>query len=298
MAKKKRPLHPINYLPIILAIFAISTITLGLLGYKLLPKKLALPRINEITNPTGETTLSFTPNPVNATIGKETTLTLTANAGNSKLTIVTIELTYDPAKITNLIVTLGDFLTNEMSPVKIENGKITFIVAAPPSSGGVTGSGVIATLKFKPTAVGSSTLSFTNKTLSASLALDGSYIDGNTLRSARDVVITAVDVVTPSQSPISTPTSTPIPNPILIVTTTPKPTITPKPRTTNSHTPAPTIEAVNNLTSTSNLLPITEEPKNSSTDQLLTPNEPNFWQKVILGWKIIIQYLFSLFGIK
>lgn len=306
MAKKKTPnFYSAKYLLPIVVVIGIIAVSLGLYGYGLLPR-FARIGINQVSNASGETVLTFSPSSVSAKVGSESTLTLNANAGTLRLGVVRVELTYDQSKLGTPTVDLGTFLANPLSSPKIDNGKISFSVAAAPDSGGVTGSGVIATIKFKPTSTGSSNLIFTTRTAAYSLTADKVAIDADTLKSASDVTINVGSESNSNNTNNATPTPTPTPTPasqntVSVITTTPKPTV--KPRLS---TPTPTpLNPQLNQTSTSVQPPTNYNPSDQSPDmgpdreQLsnTTASSPSFFKKVMLGWGIILQYLLSLFGI-
>ena len=52
-----------------------------------------------------------------------------------------VELSYDPSLLSNVSVKQGDFLPVKLSGPKVAGGKISFIYAAPPDSGGKDGLG-------------------------------------------------------------------------------------------------------------------------------------------------------------
>ena len=121
--------------------------------------------INLVGSDTGTVTLALTPSSISLTPNIEATLTLSINAGTSHATAAQIELTYDAAKIGTPTITQGDFFTSSISSTTVENGKINFTYVAPTDSGGITGSGTLATIKIKPPIVGTSSLPFTENTL-------------------------------------------------------------------------------------------------------------------------------------
>lgn len=278
-------------------IIGIFAITVGLYGFNLLPTPSNI-GINQVTiNTSGEVDLAFSPTTITSQIGTESTISLTANTGNVKLVVLTVEMTYDSSKISTPTIVQGDFLTNTLSSPKVENGKITFTFAASPDSGGLVGTGTIAKIKFKPIASGSSVISFSPSTSATALDLAGERIPQNTLRSATNISIIGTPAPTsaPTTTPTSAPTITPNSNSVLVVTNTPRPTARPKaaaPVTTTkpSATPSTTTSADDYL------IPITEEPTETSADPT-TIKPPSFWRKVMLGWKIIFQYVGSLVGI-
>ncbi len=198
MARKKPP-----YLPIIL-IITILIIGFGLFGFSVIPKSTPI-TINEIRNSTGEITLALTPATINTTLNADSSLSLTVNTNSVKLMVLAVELTYDPTVISTPTIIQGSFLGNILSSPKVENGKITFTYAATPDSGGATGTGEVAIIKFKPIATGVSTITFTPNSI-ATAVKDGERLPNNSLRSAQDATITVGD------EPITTATNTTMPS--------------------------------------------------------------------------------------
>ena len=152
---KKRPSHHSFFVPI----FVLGLILVGAYFWYWHPLTTQV-GINFIGTESGTVSLTFDPGALSLNPGSTTTLDLTINAGDSHVSGAQIELTYDSAKFAPPSVALGSFLPNVLVPVKVASGKITFTVVAPPDSGGKTGVGTLAMITLKPSAVGSSSLSF------------------------------------------------------------------------------------------------------------------------------------------
>ena len=162
------------------------------------------PRIAEVTGGTGTVALSLS-NPASVNAGESADLTLTADAGSSHLTAIQGELAYGDTCGTPT-VTEGDFLTQTLQAASVANGKITFAYGAPTTSGGLTGSGTVATIHLIPT--GECTVSFTQNTLAAV-----TESNANALKSASDATVTVAAASTPaSASPSVSPSTSPNPN--------------------------------------------------------------------------------------
>lgn len=277
--------------PLLIITIGVVIIALGLYGYTLLPQVKPV-GINQVNNASGEVSLSLTPSSINSTIGNESTLTLAASAPSVKLVVLTVELSYDPAKIGMPMISVGDWLPNTLASPKIENGKITFTVAATPESGGVTGTGTVVTIKFKPTATGTTIFAFSANSSATAINASGERIPTNTLKTASDATVvigsTTQSTTTPSPSPSVTPA--PTKNTISVISTTPKPTVKPKVTATPSVTP--TVSPRNDSSDLSDETSI-DQP-NLDTTTSITP-QPPFFQRVFLGWKIIFQYILKLF---
>lgn len=188
---------------------------------------------SQVINPTGEVTLSLSDVSPDFKIGTESVFTLTADTGSSKLVVLEIELSYDPTKVSTPVVTHGDFLENTLSSPKVENGKITFSFAAPPSAGGIKGIGTVATIALQPTSIGTSSLSFTGKNIATAIGSDGKRIPTNTLKSTEDATIVVADTMQVQTS---------------------------------------------------------SDPTNINSIQT---NEPNFFKKIVIGWRLIFQNIFG-----
>lgn len=308
MAKAKK-----SKLPIII-LLTLLIVGLGLYGYSVVPKSTPI-AINQISNSTGDVSLSLSPSTISGTLNTESSLTLSATTGSVKLMVLTIELSYDPAKISTPTVVQGSFLGNTLASPKVENGKITFTYAATPESGGSSGTGEVAIIKFKPTATGSSALTFT--TGSIATAVKGTErIAGNSIKSAVDATITVSSAKTSdSSSATNPPTPTPTPsaakNDVAAVMTTPIPTVKPtvKPKslavapTTTQPTSDQSVTPVQNsnystssdtMNTEEDLLVSEEDPIGTVTDTT-TPKPPSFFKKLALGWGIIFQSILNLF---
>jgi cell division septation protein DedD len=164
---------------VVLAIISLATIV-----YYSWPKPVPT-AINYVGISSGTIDLSLTPSTLDITPNTESTLSLNIVAGANHVTGAQIEIVFDPDKLGVPTVTLGDFLPVNMESLKIEGGKITFAVAASPSSGGKTGSGVLATIRIKPDLVGITSLTFGQKT-----AVYATESADNLLKSASDASIT------------------------------------------------------------------------------------------------------------
>ena len=127
-----------------------------------------------------------------------TTLALNIDAGGSKVTAATVELSYDVSKLQINSVTQGDFFANVLASPTITAGKIMFTYAVAPDSGGKLGTGTVATITFQAIAAGTTNIGFTANTLASAI--------GN----AGDVIKTKTDATISSLLPSPTPTNTPI----------------------------------------------------------------------------------------
>lgn len=211
MRKSKKSTKPANRThvlrPFALLFVLIVILGLGYYGFRLLfyPQSID---INQVTGGTGTVTLALTPATSTLAANTTTDLTLTINAGNKHVSGAQVEITFDPAKCVTPTVTQGSFLTGSpLVPATVANGKIKFTFAAPPASGGVTGSGTLATITTGPKS-GSCTLSFTSNTLVTTTE----NLTGNSLASASDARLSVPGAPSPSSTPTPSLTPTPIPS--------------------------------------------------------------------------------------
>ncbi|MFH1705847.1 MAG: cohesin domain-containing protein [Patescibacteria group bacterium] len=180
-------------------------------------------RSNASINPSGTVTLAISPSSSSLAPNTTTTLSISINTNESKVLAVQAELTYSTDTCITPSITQGSFLTNVLSSPKVENGTIKFTFAAPPDSGGIQGSGTLATIQTGPT-TGTCQLSFTQNT-----AVVVMEVAGNALASASDAIITLTTASpNPSPSPSSSPnpSSSPSPSP----NTSPSASPSPSPR--------------------------------------------------------------------
>lgn len=300
---KKNP----SYLPAII-ILTILVVGVGLYGSSLIDSARPL-TINQISNSTGEVTLALSPSTVSPKVGEEVELTLSAKTGSLKLMVLTGELTYDASKISTPTITQGNFLGNSLENAKVENGKITFTYAATPDSGGAFGSGAIATIKFKPTSAGSSSISF-GAGSTATAVKDGERIPGNSLLSASDTVISAGETAQNNNQVVNNnqqvdtsalqPSTTPQAKaPIKTSTPKPLPTIAPKTpsqatnTTPQSQTATPQFDSQYTQVSDEQNDYVDISSEDDAIPQDLEMPKINIFQKIVMGWKIIFQSIFN-----
>ncbi|MFH2085300.1 MAG: cohesin domain-containing protein [bacterium] len=201
MSKKnsRRQKHSNFLFPLIV----LGVIILGTILWYSLPHPTPI-GINVVGSADGTATLTLTPAEITSTPNTESTLTLLLDGGESHVTGAQIEINYNTSQVDTPQVTLGSFLSVILSEVKIENGKITFTLAAPPTSGGITGSGLLATIKIKPLIPGTSSLDFTANTV-----VTATEFATNTLQSAASatLVVTVPASAEPSVEPSAEPSS-------------------------------------------------------------------------------------------
>lgn len=218
MRKTKKKSLPKSRLPIFLGILAILFV--GYYTYRTVFRPQPID-INQVTRGSGTVTLTLTP--ANSTLAANTTreLTLSINAGTDHVSGAQVEITFDSTKCVTPVVSQGSFLTGTpLVPASVANGKISFTYIAPPASGGVTGSGTLATITTGPKNA-ACRLTFTTNT-----EVYVTESTTNALASASDAVINlpgASSTPTPTPSPSATPRVSPTANPRLSPTPSPTP---------------------------------------------------------------------------
>lgn len=153
-----------SYFRPILVIFAIVAVSsIAFVTYK---NQVTPIGINEVTT-SGTVSLSLTPTTSSVLANTDTTISLVANSGTDKLSLISFELTYDPSKLTVSAPVMGTWLTKQLSPITVANGKITGEIGAQPdstSNGGAelsrTGTGTILTFKVKGSTAGTYPITF------------------------------------------------------------------------------------------------------------------------------------------
>lgn len=201
----------------LLPLIVLTVVAFGAIIWRSLPKAVPVD-INLVGSSTGTISLALTPATLSLNPNTESTISLKIDAGTTHATIAQVELTYDESKLGTPVVTQGDFFNTALVEATVGNGKINFVYGASTDSGGITGQGTLATIKIKPTVVGSSSINFTENTLISNTETSAQRL--NVLSSAGNATIqvATTEVVsspapTPSLSP-SAPAS-PTPSPIV-----------------------------------------------------------------------------------
>jgi hypothetical protein len=179
-----------------LMVVFIGIASLVLIIKSLLPKPASI-GINEVSpSSQASVTLSLPPT-ITTSLNSETSADITIDSGASSVTAVQIELVYDPSTISTPSITQGGFFTQKLTSPKIENGKISFAYAVKIEEKSKSGSGVVATLKFKPLKENAQ-IAFGNGTMVASI----DNLDTNSLKSATGTTITTKTGNTVSTPPV------------------------------------------------------------------------------------------------
>lgn len=198
MAKRtKKPNQPFSPWS---ALILLGSLILG--GFLLLRQPSQQISINEVNNQEGSIVLALSPAALELAPNTESTLTLSIDTKGSRVSGVAVELDFEPNNLQVLEVNQGSFLANTLSSPKITGGQVAFTFAAPPDSGGIEGTGTLATIKIKSSAE-SARLSFTTQTQAYAVEHPTNW-----LKSASDANIT-VNSALPSASPSILPSPDP-----------------------------------------------------------------------------------------
>jgi len=118
--------------------------------------------------PTAGIRLGFTPQPNPVKVGSAFQLPVNIEGG-ADIAAVPMQITYDPAKLSLINVSGGDFLTRDGQAVAVVHrdegpGLITLNVSRPPGAAGMSGAGVVCVLGFQAKAAGESSVVITRPT--------------------------------------------------------------------------------------------------------------------------------------
>jgi len=156
----------------------IVVIVVCIFAYKTLapvPQKIG---INEVTS-SGHITLTLSDNvPGNLptsipkfTPGKTKQLRLYIDTSTAMSSGVTVEITYPPSMISIESVTNGGFFSEVLEAPTYTDGKINLTYGAAPDSGGVNGTGTVATITVKALKEGPTTLGFGAPTIATTVGI-------------------------------------------------------------------------------------------------------------------------------
>jgi len=153
----------------ILIIFLVSAV--AAVGYTIVRSRFT-PQpvgINEVTS-SGTISLSVSPFNLMQRPNLVRTLNINVDSGSDKLTAVQLELEFDPTLIELTELTSTGYLSTTLSAATVSNGVARVTYGANVSSGGIQGSGTIATVKYKSLKPGNSTINFGPNCLAAAIS--------------------------------------------------------------------------------------------------------------------------------
>lgn len=173
------------------------------------------------------TTLTLTPTTLTKGVGEEFTLEARMDTGSNQIVAVDLDLSFDPTKLEAQWIHNGTMFPNILSSGVVGSGTVSIALGATTTTTPITGTGTVATIKFKALAATTSPVAvrFTTETFVGALN-EGST---NALTSSIPATIT----IGGSSSSDTTPTPTP--------TTAVNSSITPTATPTGSVTPTLTI---------------------------------------------------------
>lgn len=156
----------------IVLILVLIAVVAGLLYVALGPKFITKQAVTPVPTPTispAHTVLALTQTA--ASQSGTPALAVTIDTSTNTVTGVQFEIAYDPAVVSNVVVTQGDFLpqpTILINAVDTKNGRISYAAVLSPTAKAVTGKGVVATISYTlaPTTptISQTTLKFLPKT--------------------------------------------------------------------------------------------------------------------------------------
>lgn len=160
------------------------------------------------------TTLTLTPTTITKGVGEEFTLEARMNTGDNQIVAVELNLTFDPTKLQADWIHNGTMFPNILSSGTVGNGTVSIALGATNTTTPITGTGTVATIKFK-------TLAATTAPVAVRFAADtfvGALNEGST--NALTSSVPATITITGSGAGV-TPTTT------ITAATTPSVTLTP-----------------------------------------------------------------------
>lgn len=131
----------------------------------------SLPKLFPTKTVISENSLSISPNVLNVTAGQPSTFQIVIDSNGEKPTLIQMEIGYNPAAISSVTITPGNFYQNPhvlLNKVNKNNGRISYAISPLSGSEDQTGSQVVATLKIIPSKTATkreSELTFLPKTI-------------------------------------------------------------------------------------------------------------------------------------
>lgn len=188
------------------------------------------------------TTLTLSPTTITKNIGEEFTLEAQMNTGTNQIVAVDLSLSYDPTKLEAEWIHNGTMFPNILSSGVVGNGTVSIALGATNTTTPITGTGTVATIRFKTLAATTTPIAvrFTTETFV------GALNEGST------------NALTSS-----------IPATITIGGASSNTTITPTPTTTLGTTVSPTATPTGSITPT-----LTITPTSSASSSAVTIDSP------------------------
>ncbi len=176
------------------------------------------------------TTLTLTPTTLTKAVGEEFTLEAQMNTGSNQIVAVDLALSFDPTKLEAEWIHNGTMFPNILSSGVVGNGTVSIALGATNTTTPVTGTGTVATIRFKALAATTAPIAvrFTTDTFA------GALNEGST-NALTSTIPSTITIGGTSANTTITPT------PTTAITSSITPTVTP----TGSVTPTLTITPTN-----------------------------------------------------
>lgn len=173
------------------------------------------------------TTLAFSPGAISKKVGDTFSVDVTTDTGANQVVAAELHLVFDPVKLEAQTITNGPLFPNILASGIVDRGTASITVGAQSATKPVTGTGTVATVKFKALEKTDAPIQirFAPNTFVGSLG-EGST---NVLTGSTPATVTITDggtntSGTASATPTPTPATTLTPTPTLKAGTTPTPT--------------------------------------------------------------------------
>ena len=177
------------------------------------------------------TTLSLIPSTLSKNVGDEFTLDVRMDTASNQIIAVQLKVTYDATKLEAEWIHNGTMFPNILSSGTVQNGVVSIALGATNTTTPITGTGTVATIKFKALAptTGPISIRFDQQETFVGALNEGST---NALQSSIPATVT----IAGSSSSLSGTTISPTPTIALSGTLTP--TLTPTPESSDSASPS------------------------------------------------------------
>lgn len=155
----------------------------------------------EMSEDVAHTSLSFSENVRPGASPDNYEVDIQIDSSDNKVTFAQLEMSYDPASLTQVDIKPGNFIQNPVilqKSVNATDGRIKYWIGISPNQKGVQGKGVIATLSFSKSGSTGAAINFLPKTSVSATGTDQSVL--------KDMVSGYIDALPSSSSslPVST----------------------------------------------------------------------------------------------
>ncbi len=156
------------------------------------------------------TTLTLTPATVTKAVNEDFTLEVRMDTAENQIVAVELNLTFDPTKLQAEWIHNGTMFPNILSSGTVGNGTVSIALGATNTTTPITGTGTVATIKFKALAPTSSPVSVRFSTDTFVGALNEGSTNALTSSVPSTITITGSNsTITPTATPTGTITTTP-----------------------------------------------------------------------------------------